>query len=168
MLLFLKISLRMRIFLLKQRRLQSLRWWWEKNNFLTFFFFRRWFYITQRTRYFSKTVKIVKRHLKNVLQVNPSTILKNEVPSKYHSIESGLNDKNSRNPNPISSSNPNVQSLIKRRRKITQRVLTAIVSNRRLARCITIYFEVLHGYKRFFCIRNTARTNSSYYGILPS
>ena len=33
-------------------------------------------------------------------------------------------------------------------------------------RCITIYFEVLHGYKRFCCIRYTARTNSAYYSIL--
>ena len=35
-------------------------------------------------------------------------------------------------------------------------------------RCITIYFEVLHGYKRFGCIRNTESTNSTYYCILPS
>ena len=33
-------------------------------------------------------------------------------------------------------------------------------------RCITIYFEVLHGYKRFCCFRYTASTNSAYYGIL--
>ena len=33
-------------------------------------------------------------------------------------------------------------------------------------RCITIYFEVLHGYKRFCCIRYTASTNSAYYSIL--
>ena len=33
-------------------------------------------------------------------------------------------------------------------------------------RCITIYFEVLHGYKRFCCFRYTASTNSSYYSIL--
>ena len=33
-------------------------------------------------------------------------------------------------------------------------------------RCITIYFEVLHGYKRFCCIRYTANTNSAYYSIL--
>ena len=32
--------------------------------------------------------------------------------------------------------------------------------------CITIYFEVLHGYKRFCCIRHTASTNSAYYSIL--
>ena len=32
--------------------------------------------------------------------------------------------------------------------------------------CITIYFEVLHGYKRFCCIRYTASTNSAYYSIL--
>ena len=32
--------------------------------------------------------------------------------------------------------------------------------------CITIYFEVLHGYKRFCCIRYTKRTNSAYYSIL--
>ena len=31
---------------------------------------------------------------------------------------------------------------------------------------MTIYFEVLHGYKRFRCIRYTARTNSAYYSIL--
>ena len=30
-------------------------------------------------------------------------------------------------------------------------------------RCITIYFEVLQGYKRFCCIRYTARKNSAYY-----
>ena len=35
-------------------------------------------------------------------------------------------------------------------------------------RCITIYFEVLHCYKRFCCIRNAASTNSTYYGLLPS
>ena len=35
-------------------------------------------------------------------------------------------------------------------------------------RCITIYFDVLNGYKRFCCIRNPAGTNSTYYGILPS
>ena len=35
-------------------------------------------------------------------------------------------------------------------------------------RGITIYFDVLHGHKRFCCIRNTAGTNSTYYGILPS
>ena len=29
-----------------------------------------------------------------------------------------------------------------------------------------MYFEVLHGYKRFCCIRYTASTNSAYYGIL--
>ena len=33
-------------------------------------------------------------------------------------------------------------------------------------RCITIYFHVLHGYKRFCCIRYTASTNSAYYSIL--
>ena len=33
-------------------------------------------------------------------------------------------------------------------------------------RCITIYFEVIHGYKRFWCIRNTASTNYAYYSIL--
>ena len=33
-------------------------------------------------------------------------------------------------------------------------------------RCTTIYFGVLHGYKRFCCIRYTARTNSAYYSIL--
>ena len=33
-------------------------------------------------------------------------------------------------------------------------------------RCITIYFEILHGYKRFCCIRYTASTNSAYYSIL--
>ena len=33
-------------------------------------------------------------------------------------------------------------------------------------RCTTIYFEVLHGYKRFCSIRYTARTNSAYYSIL--
>ena len=37
-----------------------------------------------------------------------------------------------------------------------------------LVRCITIYFEILHGYKRFCCIPNTAGTNSTYYGMLPS
>ena len=31
---------------------------------------------------------------------------------------------------------------------------------------ITIYFEVLHGYERFCCIRYTASTNSAYYRIL--
>ena len=29
-----------------------------------------------------------------------------------------------------------------------------------------MYFEVLHGYKRFCCIRYTASTNSAYYSIL--
>ena len=29
-----------------------------------------------------------------------------------------------------------------------------------------MYFEVLHGYKRFCCIRYTARTNSAYYIVL--
>ena len=33
-------------------------------------------------------------------------------------------------------------------------------------RCITIYFEVLHGYKRFPSIRYTASTNSANYSIL--
>ena len=33
-------------------------------------------------------------------------------------------------------------------------------------RCITIYFHVLHGYKRFCCIRYTASTNSAYYSVL--
>ena len=33
-------------------------------------------------------------------------------------------------------------------------------------RCTTIYFEVLLGYKRFYCIRYTASTNSAYYSIL--
>ena len=33
-------------------------------------------------------------------------------------------------------------------------------------RCITIYFEVLEGFNRFCCIRNTASTNSTYYGII--
>ena len=33
-------------------------------------------------------------------------------------------------------------------------------------RCITIYFEVLHGYKRFCCFRYTASTKSAYYIIL--
>ena len=33
-------------------------------------------------------------------------------------------------------------------------------------RCITIYFHVLHGYKRFCSIRYTASTNSAYYSIL--
>ena len=33
-------------------------------------------------------------------------------------------------------------------------------------RCITIYFEVLHGYKRLCCIRYTVSTNSAYYSIL--
>ena len=33
-------------------------------------------------------------------------------------------------------------------------------------RCITIYYEVLHGYKRFCCIRFTASTNSAYYCIV--
>ena len=33
-------------------------------------------------------------------------------------------------------------------------------------RCITIYFEILHGYKRFCYIRNTASTNYAYYSIL--
>ena len=33
-------------------------------------------------------------------------------------------------------------------------------------RCITIYFEVLHGYIRFCSIRYTASTNSAYYSIL--
>ena len=28
-----------------------------------------------------------------------------------------------------------------------------------------IYFEVLHRYKRFYCIRYTTRTNSAYYSI---
>ena len=31
---------------------------------------------------------------------------------------------------------------------------------------MTIYFEVIHGYKRFCCIRYTARTNYAYYSIL--
>ena len=35
-----------------------------------------------------------------------------------------------------------------------------------LVRCITIYFEVLHVYKRLCCIRYTASTNSAYYSIL--
>ena len=35
-------------------------------------------------------------------------------------------------------------------------------------RCTTIHFHVLHGYNRFCCIRNTAGTNSTYYGILSS
>ena len=35
-------------------------------------------------------------------------------------------------------------------------------------RCITIYFEVLHGYILFCCIRLTVGTNYTYYGILPS
>ena len=34
------------------------------------------------------------------------------------------------------------------------------------ARCITIYFEVLHRYQRFCCIRYTASTNCAYYSIL--
>ena len=29
-----------------------------------------------------------------------------------------------------------------------------------------IYFEVLHGHKRFSCIRYTASTNCAYYGVL--
>ena len=33
-------------------------------------------------------------------------------------------------------------------------------------RCITIYFEVEHGYKRFCCIRYSASTNSAYYSTL--
>ena len=33
-------------------------------------------------------------------------------------------------------------------------------------RCITIYFEVLHCYKRSWSIRYTARPNSAYYSIL--
>ena len=33
-------------------------------------------------------------------------------------------------------------------------------------RCITIYFKVLHGYKRFCCIGYTASTNSAYCSIL--
>ena len=33
-------------------------------------------------------------------------------------------------------------------------------------RCITKYFEVLHGYKPFCCIRYTASTNYAYYRIL--
>ena len=33
-------------------------------------------------------------------------------------------------------------------------------------RCITIHFEVLHGYKWFCCIRYTASTNSAYYSLL--
>ena len=32
-------------------------------------------------------------------------------------------------------------------------------------RCVTIYFHVLYGYKRFCCIRYTASTNSAYYSI---
>ena len=35
-----------------------------------------------------------------------------------------------------------------------------------LVRCITIYCEVLQGYKRFCCIRYTARTKSAYHSIL--
>ena len=33
-------------------------------------------------------------------------------------------------------------------------------------RCITIYFHVFNGYKRFCCIRYTASTNSAYYSTL--
>ena len=33
-------------------------------------------------------------------------------------------------------------------------------------RCITIYIEVLHGYKLFCCIRYTASTNSAYQSLL--
>ena len=33
-------------------------------------------------------------------------------------------------------------------------------------RCITIHFEVLHGYIRFCCIRYTPSPNSAYYSIL--
>ena len=33
-------------------------------------------------------------------------------------------------------------------------------------RCITIYFHVLHGYKRFCCIRYTASADSAYYCII--
>ena len=33
-------------------------------------------------------------------------------------------------------------------------------------RCITIYFDILHGYKRFCCIPFTASTNSAYYSLL--
>ena len=33
-------------------------------------------------------------------------------------------------------------------------------------RCITIYFHVLHVYKRFCCIRYTASTSYAYYSIL--
>ena len=31
---------------------------------------------------------------------------------------------------------------------------------------MTIYFDVLHGYKRYCCIRYAASTNSRYFGIL--
>ena len=47
---------------------------------------------------------------------------------------------------------------------VTQRML--IPSSMPQSRCITIYFEVLHGYKRFCCIRYTASTNSAYQSIL--
>ena len=48
--------------------------------------------------------------------------------------------------------------------------LTAIILEKMTqdwqVRCITIYFEGIHGGKRFCCIWNTAGTNSTYYGIL--
>ena len=40
------------------------------------------------------------------------------------------------------------------------------VTQDKQVRCITIYFHVLHIYKRFCCIRYTASTNSAYFSIL--
>ena len=45
-------------------------------------------------------------------------------------------------------------------------MILEIITQDQQVRCITIYFEVLHGYKRFCCIRYTASTNSAYYSIL--
>ena len=44
--------------------------------------------------------------------------------------------------------------------------VTRVYMYRISLRCITIYFEVLHGCKRFCCIRYTASTNSAYYSLL--
>ena len=49
-------------------------------------------------------------------------------------------------------------------------ILPAIILEKMIedkqVRCITICFKVLHGYKRFCCIRYTASTNSANYSTL--
>ena len=47
---------------------------------------------------------------------------------------------------------------------VSSKILERMTQDQQV-RCITVYFDVLHVYKRFCCIRYTARTNSAYYCI---